>query len=192
MEILLIFFIIISVIIIFIKKSQNFNTLNTNSESIVHTNIWLKNAINCAELQQQYWRSINKKYTENQYNFISLNLILTRKLLENFNNLSITLEKEDINISYKNYLHSKYMDCDKIYNIYLSKLEIYEKYLKESNERILNNKTTISPEFRLALNFFYSDKAIILEDNTIKETCETLIKILTDNVNKTYLINYKI
>ena len=68
----------------------------------------------------------------------------------------------------------------------------HEKYLKESNERILNNKTTISPEFRLALNFFYSDKAIILEDNTIKEICETLIKILTDNVNKTYLINYKI
>lgn len=192
MEILLIFFIIISVIIIFIKKSQNSNTLSTNSESIVHTNIWLKNAITCAELQQQYWKSINKKYTENQYNFISLNLILTRKLLENFNNLSITLEKENINISYKNYLHSKYMDCDKIYNIYLSKLEIYEKYLKESNERILNNKTTISPEFRLALNFFYSDKAIILEDNTIKEICETLIKILTDNVNKTYLINYKI
>lgn len=191
MGIILIFLIIVLTIIIgneIALKSKNQIVINTKKAD----NIWVKNAITCAELQDKYWKSLNKNSMKNKFNFISLNLILTRKLLENFNNLDLELEREKIDISYKNYLYLTCTDCDEIYNKYLSKLETYDRYLEEEGEKMSNNESTISAEYRLALNFFYEDSAIIIEDKMIKELCKTIVKILVDNVNKIYLINYKI
>ena len=191
MWIILIFLIIVLTIIIsneIALKSKNQIMVNTKKAD----NIWVKNAITCAELQDKSWKALNKNYIENKFNFISLNLILTRKLLENFNNLNVELEKEEIDISYKNYLYLTCTDCDEVYNEYLLKLETYNKYLEEERQKISKNEAIISAEYRLALNFFYIDKPIAVEDEIIKESCKTIIKILVDNINKIYLINYKI
>lgn len=190
MGIILIFLIAVLTIIVgneIALKSKNQIVINTKKAD----NIWVKNAIACVELQDKYWKSLNKNSMKNKFNFISLNLILTRKLLENFNNLNLELEREKIDISYQNYLYLTCTDCDEVYNKYLLKLETYDRYLEEEGEKISNNESTISAEYRIALNFFYEDSAII-EDKIIKESCKTIVKILVDNVNKIYLINYKI